>query len=117
MTTWLFEPAADVSPRDVLHITIRLDGELTVCALTGPLCAYTAPTLDQWLRQLEENDRHRVIVDVSDVDAVSSDGVDVLLHHATRCRAVGGAFQLRGASAVARRVLELCGAGHLVEAP
>lgn len=116
MTTWLFEPATEgAGPRDVLDITMRFEGEVTVCALAGPLCAYTAPTLHQWLRQLEENDRVRIVVDASRLDALSGDGVDVLLRHAGRCRSAGGALQLRGPSAVARRVLDLCDAAHLVE--
>lgn len=116
MTSWLFEPGTDgAGPRDVLDITMRFEGGVTVCSLTGPLCAYTAPTLHRWLRQLEDNDRHRIIVDARELDALSGDGVDVLLHHAARCRAAGGALQLRGPSAVARRVLELCDAAHLVE--
>lgn len=115
MTTWIFDPVTDEAVRDHLEITLRFDGDVTVCALDGPLCAYTAPVLDGWLGQLHENDRHHVIVDVTGVPSVSSDGVDVLAHHAERFRAVGGALQVRAPSVVARRVLDLCDAGELVE--
>ncbi len=116
MTTWLFEPTTDEpGARDVLDITMRFEGEVTVCVLGGPLCAYTAPTLHQWLSQLRHNHRHRVIIDVRRLDALSGDGVDVLLHHAERCRAAGGALQVRSPSVVAQRVLALCDAEHLVE--
>lgn len=116
MTTWLFEPATDRPvERDVLEITLRFEGDLTVCVLDGPLCAYTAPALDGWLEQLHDNGRRRVIVEAGDVASMSSDGVAVLAGHAARFRVAGGALLVRGASAVARRVLEGCGASHLVE--
>lgn len=116
MTTWLFDPTTDgPRPRDVLQITMRFQGDVTVCVLDGPLCAYTAPALHDWLGQLQRNDRHRVIVDAGALDALSGDGVDVLVHHAERCRAAGGALKVRGPSAAARRVLALCDADHLVE--
>ena len=116
MTTWLFEPATDgCAERDVLDITLRFVDEVTVCVLDGPLCAYTAPVLDGWLDQLEDNGRHRVIVDASDVVTMSSDGVDVLTRHAELLRSAGGALQVRAPSSVARRVLGLCDAHHLIE--
>lgn len=117
MTTWLFDVPPDPSgAREVLDITLRFDGDVTVCALTGPLCAFTAPSLGEWLRQLDENGRHKVIVDARDVASMSSDGVDVLVEHAERCRRAGGDLQVRSPSTVARRVLDLCDAEHLVGA-
>jgi anti-sigma B factor antagonist len=116
MTTWLFEPATEErSEGEVLDITLRFVDEVTVCVLDGPLCAYTAPVLDGWLDQLEDNGRHRVIVDASDVVTMSSDGVDVLSRHAELLRTAGGALQIRAPSTVARRVLALCDADHLIE--
>lgn len=116
MTTWLFEPAVDGPvASDYLEITLRFEGEVTVCVLAGPLCAYTAPVLDGWLDQLWTNDRHRVIVDASSVDSLSSDGAEVIRAHAARFRAAGGHLQVRAPSAAARRVLALCQAEHLIE--
>lgn len=116
MTTWLFEPATGgPAARDVLEITLRFEGDVTVCVLDGPLCAYTAPTLDSWLDQLNENGRNRVIVDAANVGSISGDGVDVLADHAQRLRTAGGALQVRSPSVVARRVLALCDADDLIE--
>lgn len=118
MTTWLFEPGIlGATPSDVLEITLRFEGEVTVCVLDGPLCAYTAPTLESWLGQLSINGRDRVIVDAADVETMSSDGVEVLAAHAARLRATGGALQIRSPSDTARRVFELCGASHLLQDP
>lgn len=116
MTTWLFEPTTEGRTEgDVLDITLRFVDDVTVCVLDGPLCAYTAPVLDGWLAQLVDNGRHRVIVDASDVVTMSSDGVDVLSHHAELLRRAGGALQVRSPSNVTRRVLGLCDADHLIE--
>lgn len=116
MTTFLFEPGVEgAGARDVLDITLRFEGPVTVCALDGPLCAYTAPVLDAWLGQLRANGRHRVVVDARELDSLSSDGVEVIAAHAARLRVAGGHLQVRSPSPVARRVLELCDAVHLVE--
>lgn len=116
MTTWLFEPTVEGGgAADVLEITFRFEGEVTVCVLDGPLCAYTAPVLDGWLGQLRANGRDRVVVDASQVDSLSSDGVEVIRAHAARLQAAGGHLQVRSPSTAARRVLALCQADHLVE--
>jgi anti-anti-sigma factor len=118
MTTYLFEPAVEgAEARDVLEITLRFEGPVTVCVLDGPLCAYTAPVLDGWLGQLRANGRHRVVVDASGLDSLSSAGVEVIAAHAARLRVAGGHLQVRRPSPVARRVLDLCEVGHLVEGP
>lgn len=117
MTTWLFGPVHHDDPREVLDITLRFDGDVTVCRLEGPLCAYTAPVLDAWLDQLHRNGRHRVVVDAGGLDSLSGDGVDVLLDHAARLAATGGCLRVRRTSIAARQVLRLCGAEHLVEDP
>ncbi len=116
MTTWLFDQTSDdASASDVLDITLRFDGEVTVCILHGPVGAYTAPTLHDRLTQLHDTGRHRVVIDASHVALLSGDGVDVLVDHAARCRAAGGALLVRDPSAGASHVLALCDAAHLVE--
>ena len=116
MTTWLFDPSTDdASARDVLDITMRFEGDVTLCVLDGPVCAYTAPSLDEWLAQLHDNGRHRVIVDASHVGSLSTDAVEVLVDHARRCEDAGGQLQVRSPSSGAERVLQLCDALHLVE--
>jgi len=116
MTTWLFEPTvAEPTPGDVLDVTLRFEGDVTVCLLAGRLCAYTAPTLDAWLVQLRENGRHTVVVDGSGLGSISGDGVDVLAANADRFRDSGGRLVVRAPSAAARRVLEICGSDDLVE--
>lgn len=116
MTTWLFEPASESrEAEDLLDITMRFEGDVTVCVVDGPLCLYTAPVLDGWLEQLHANGRDRVIVDASGIVTLSSHGVEVLASHAARLRADGGVLQVRSPSRTARRVLSLCSASHLVE--
>ncbi|HEX4901404.1 MAG TPA: STAS domain-containing protein [Acidimicrobiales bacterium] len=116
MTTWLFEPTVgETAPGDFLEVTMRFEGDVTVCLLSGRLCAYTAPTLDAWLVQLHDHDRCTVVVDGQDLGSISSDGAGVLVDHAARFRAAGGRLLVRAPSNPARRVLELCGAGDLLE--
>ena len=87
MTTWLFEPTTDGAAHpDALDITLRFDGAVTVCVLDGLLCASTAHALDGWLDQLTEQRPPPGDVDLHQVSALSTDGVDVLVHDAEELR-------------------------------
>lgn len=117
MTTWLFDASVDDDdiPDDVLDITLRFEGDVTVCELRGPLCAVTAASLDAWLGQLRDAGRDRVRVDAAGLTTLSSDGIAVLRAHADGLAAAGGRLQVRHASPAARRALHRSGADELVE--
>lgn len=115
MTAWLFDAPVERRPAQALDITMRFEGDVTVCALAGPLCAYTAPTLDAWLGQLRGNGRTCVIVDLASLASLSGDGADVLRDHAAGFSEAGGTLRVRAASAASAQVLRLCDAEHLLE--
>ena len=116
MTTWLFEPGiVGAEASDALDLTLRFEGDVTVCVLDGHLDTHTVATLDSWLEQLHVNGRHRVAVDVAAVDTTSIEGIGVLAAHAARLRAAGGVLQIRSPSVPVRRVFDRCGAGHLLQ--
>ena len=117
MTSWIFDPSPRGDrplPQDVLSVTFELRGAHTVVELEGPLCAYTASHLDSSLRELQDAGRHRLVVDVSRVEALCIDGVEVLLAHEARCVEQGGDLVLRDPRPGARRVLEVLDLLHLV---
>jgi anti-anti-sigma factor len=111
MTSWIFSPSPDRdrrAPLDELTVTLEMSDNVTVVQLAGPLCAYTAPYLDAELCQVEDAGRNRLVIDASDVRTLSSDGLDVLEHHARRCDERGGDLVIRNPSSLARRVLAIC---------
>jgi anti-anti-sigma factor len=96
MTTWIFDPTTDHrDPGDALEITLRFEGDVTVCVLAGRLEAATAPDLDAWLDQLLANGRCQVLVDLRALDALSAEGLAVVDAHAERFTAAGGHLQTR----------------------
>jgi anti-sigma B factor antagonist len=115
MTSWIFpRPEADHrSPSDALSVTLELHGDVTFVVLDGPVCAFTAPHLATELTRALDAGRNRLVIDTSSVRTMSADGIDVLVHHAERCRAAGGDLVLRNPSPVTRRVLDICGLQRL----
>ncbi|MFP5321973.1 MAG: STAS domain-containing protein [Acidimicrobiia bacterium] len=96
MTTWVFDPPTHHrDPGDALDITLRFEGDVTVCALAGRLEAATAPDLDAWLDQLLANGRRQVLVDLRDLDALTAEGLAVVDAHAERFAAAGGHLHVR----------------------
>ena len=111
MTSWIFSPSPDPdrqAPVDVLTVTLEMSDNVTVVQLAGPVCAYTAPYLDAELRQAEDAGRNRLVIDAWGVRTLSSDGLEVLEHHARRCDERGGDLVIRNPSSLARRVLDVC---------
>jgi anti-anti-sigma factor len=84
--------------------TVRLEGELDL---------YTAPGLREAL-QPECAEGGRLVLEVSAVEFVDSSGLNTLLGLYHDTTAAGGTFELVGASASLRRVLEITSLLHLV---
>ncbi len=120
MTSWIFPAttgteAEQVSPVDVLTVDLEMHDRTTVVTLSGPVCAYTAPHLDAELQRIEDVDRHCIVIDARAVHTMSTDGLEVLVDHAERCRRSGGSLVIRAASPVTRRVLAICHLQDLLE--
>lgn len=119
MTSWIFSPRPDPDddrrrPFDVLSVTLEMQDELTVVRLDGPVCAFTAPYLDDQLRQVEQAGRHRLVIDIGHVRPLCAAGLEVLVDHADRCTAKGGELAVRDPNPGAARVLSVCELEHLI---
>lgn len=87
---------------------VRADKHLQVSP-NGRLDATTAPVLQEKLLGLIEAGDHRMVLDFSGLDYVSSAGLRVVLIVAKRLKGVGGALALCGMKPHIKEVFDIAG--------
>jgi anti-sigma B factor antagonist len=92
-----------------MEIVISTEANATVAALIGSVDALTAPQASEALHaQIAENNVN-LIVDLSQVDFISSAGLRMILGAVKEARRLGGDLRLAGGSADARKALQMSG--------
>jgi anti-anti-sigma factor len=92
-----------------MQITQRLEGQALVLELQGRFDAGTAEHVKQKLLDAIGDQAVQLIVDLAQVDYISSVGLRVLMLGAKRVAAVHGKFQLCGMRGHVRQVIDLAG--------
>jgi anti-anti-sigma factor len=113
--------AADVNhphemPATRLHIdTISsLDWVEAIVQIGGTLDAETAPMLLREITRLRQNGANRVLLDLTGVDDIDAEGVDVLLHIRRQMHYEDGVFGVVGIGEPARHSLRQAGVSDLL---
>jgi anti-anti-sigma factor len=91
-----------------------VEGAITLVEIQGAIDAYTARDLDKTLSALIAQGQNRLIVDLAQLDYISSAGLRVLLHAQQSARAGGGDVQLCSPNTYVRKVLEMAGMPQLL---
>jgi anti-sigma B factor antagonist len=73
-----------------LTIASRVIADRTVLAVDGELDLYTAPTLRDHVLAAADDDRHRLIIDLTEVPFMDSSGLGVIVGCLKRVRESGG---------------------------
>ena len=84
-----------------------LVGEVTVLAVAGRIDSSTASALDSRLANFQAALRNRLVLDLGQVDYISSAGFKVLMITARRIQDANGRLALCGLSAEVRRLFEI----------
>jgi len=82
---------------------------VTVVVVEGRIDSTTSPTLDDHLTKLGERGGNRVVVDLSQVDYISSAGLRVMLALAKRTKQKQGTLALCGLNDAVKQVFSLAG--------
>jgi anti-anti-sigma factor len=82
---------------------------VVVVAPVGRIDSTTSSALDAHLQELGKAGDHRVVVDFSGVDYISSAGLRVMLSLAKRTKEARGALAIAGLGDSVRQVFELAG--------
>jgi anti-anti-sigma factor len=92
-----------------MEISTRRQGEAWIVALAGNLDSATSPKAQQELESIVSRGAHRIAVDFSALDYISSAGLRVLLGIAKTVKAKGGALRTFGLNHTVREVFDISG--------
>ncbi len=98
-----------------MRITTSVTENKTVLLeVKGEVDAHTACKLEEALTDLLTQGHSRLVLDVSQVEYISSTGLRVLLDAQREARGLGGEVRLFGPKTPVRRVIELAGFERLL---
>jgi len=99
---------------DAMNIVEKKQGSVTVSQLTGRLDAGSAPSVDAGLGAVVAGGCRQMVVDLSDVEYVSSAGLRALLTAAKKMQQAEGRLVLAAASPQVHAVLEVAGFAAII---
>jgi anti-anti-sigma factor len=91
----------DIETRELKH--------MSVVTVKGRVDSATSPDLEKALQNLLNSDHNQLVLDLKDVDYMSSAGLRVLMATQKAAKKNGGALRLAQLSARVREVLDLAG--------
>ena len=92
-----------------MEITQRVEGDVTVVVPEGRIDTMAAEQLDETLQAVVAGGSHRVVVDMSKVEYISSAGLRSLAAVLVRCREEGGDMRLAALNERVTRVFKIIG--------
>jgi anti-sigma B factor antagonist len=84
-------------------------GDVDILYLDGALDAYSFPRLEYSLNQLREQQRHRIVLECSNLDYINSAALGALIGFARRARENGGDLKIAALTPKIYSIVELLG--------
>ena len=92
-----------------MNLEVRELKHVSVVTITGRVDSATAPDLQKAIQDLLDSDHKQLVLDLKDVDYMSSAGLRVLVALQKAAKKIGGALRLAQLSVRVSEVLELSG--------
>ncbi len=92
-----------------MKITQRVEGDVTVILPDGRIDTLAADDMDQALQAAVAAGSHKIVVDMSEVEYISSAGLRTLASVLVRCREAGGDMKLAALNERVTRVFRIIG--------
>ena len=92
-----------------MEITQRVEGDITVFLPDGRIDTLAADEMDQALQAAVAGGNHKIVVDMSEVDYISSAGLRSLAAVLVKCRDEGGDMKLAALNERVTRVFNIIG--------
>ena len=92
-----------------MEITQRVEGDITVVQPDGRIDTQAAEQLDQVLQAVLAGGNYRIVVDMSEVEYISSAGLRSLAAVLVKCRDEGGDMKLAALNERVTRVFKIIG--------
>lgn len=92
-----------------MEITQRVEGDVTVFLPEGRIDTLAADEMDQALQSAVAGGSHKIVVDMSGVDYISSAGLRALAAVLVKCRDEGGDMKIAALNERVTRVFNIIG--------
>ena len=97
------------------NVSSREDGEISVVKVEGYLDAHTAPDLENEFNKMIENKRHKIVVNFSDLNYISSAGLGVFMAYVETMREESGDIKFSNLKEDVYSIFDLLGFPVLYE--
>ena len=98
-----------------MNITVSKEGEISVVVIEGRLDTTNYGELEHHLSAITEEGGKMILLDLENLEYVSSSGLRILLMFLKKIRAVDGRFMLCSMSADIREIFEISGFINIFE--
>ena len=98
-----------------MEINVRQEKQLAIVAITGSVDALTSREVTSFLSQQIEDGKKDIVVDLSQVDFMSSAGLRAILAALKDSRQLGGDLSLAGAQPGVDKVLKMSGFNKILK--
>jgi anti-anti-sigma factor len=90
-----------------MELTEAKRGDVVIITVKGKLDVFTSPALEEKLRGLIAAEEKQVVVDLSEVDYISSSGLEAFLVGAKKAREISGQLALCGLKDQIRQIFDV----------
>ena len=98
-----------------MDIEITKSGDKAVVAIKGRLDTTNYNELDDKLAEILDNDGDKILLDLSEMEYISSSGLRILLMYLKKIKAMNGRFMLSGMTPGVREIFEISGFINIFE--
>ena len=92
-----------------MEVTSRVVNQIVVVSGTGRVDAITAPDLENYLTGLLEQDVKQIIINMCELDYISSAGLRVILAMAKQLKAIQGEILFAGLVGSVKEIFQISG--------
>jgi anti-sigma B factor antagonist len=92
-----------------MNITITKEGDISILSLTGSLDTNTSKGAENEMNKLIEEGRTKLLIDLSNLDYISSSGLRILLSTSKKLKPIGGEMRISGLNETVNEVFEISG--------
>ena len=92
-----------------MNITITKEGDISILSLTGSLDTNTSKGAEDEMNKLIEDGRTKLLIDLSNLDYISSSGLRILLSTSKKLKPLRGEMRICGLNETVNEVFEISG--------
>ena len=92
-----------------MNTTIKNEGDISIISLTGSLDTNTSKEAEDQINKLLEEGSIKLLIDLTDLDYISSSGLRILLSTSKKLKPLKGEMRICGLNETVNEVFEISG--------